>query len=68
MENKKIKRTGKRTTPTFNVYMDDELHKRFNIGVAKEKLKQVENGNKQTASKSSIVVQLVEKWCDKNGY
>ena len=48
--------------------MNDDLHKRFTIAVAKEKIKQVESGDKQTASKSSIVVELVSKWCDKNGY
>ena len=61
-------RSGKSTTPTFNVYMDDELHNRFSIGVSKEKTKQLEDGKKQTASKSSVVCDLVEKWCNKNKY
>ena len=61
-------RSGKSTTPTFNVYMDDDLHQRYSVGVAKEKIKQLEAGKKQTASKSSIVCDLVEKWCDKNKY
>ena len=68
MKKTQPKRTGKRTSPTFNVYMNDDLHKRFSIGVSKEKIKQLEKGTKQTASKSAIVVELVEKWCDKNGY
>ena len=47
--------------------MNDDLHQRFSIGVSEEKTKQLKKG-KPTASKSAIVGELVEKWCDKNGY
>mgnify|MGYP006171609895 CR=1 FL=1 len=68
MTEKDTKPRRHRTTPAVGVYLSDELNDRFTKGVMKERMKQIDNGEKPTVSKSSILKDYIETWLKKNKY
>jgi hypothetical protein len=68
MKEKEKEPRRKRTTPSVGVYLDDDLNDRFTKGIMKERMKQIDKGDKPTVSKSSILKDYIESWCKKNKY
>jgi hypothetical protein len=68
MTEKDKKQRRNRTSPAVGVYLDDELNDRFTKGVLKERMKQIDKGEKPTISKSSILKDYIETWLKKNKY
>ena len=69
MGTKKTKKTGNRSTPSFGVYLDDDVHQRYTLGIMKEREKLIKNGKSPTGiSKSGLVAKYIEDWLNKKGY
>jgi hypothetical protein len=69
MGTKKTKKTGHRSTPSFGVYLDDDIHQRYTLGIMKERVKLVEKGKSPLGvSKSGLVAKYIEDWLNKKGY
>ncbi len=71
MATKKVKpkRTGNRTTPSFGVYLDDDINQRYSLAIMKEKEKMIKKGESASGiTKSGLVANLIEGWMKKKGY
>ena len=69
MGTKKTKKTGNRSTPSFGVYLNDDIHQRYTLGIMKERMKLVEKGKSPLGiSKSGLVAKYIEDWLKKKGY
>ena len=71
MATKKVKpkRTGNRTTPSFGVYLDDDINQRYSLAILKEKEKMIKKGESGSGvTKSGVVAKYIEEWLKKKGY
>ena len=65
----KPKRTGNRTTPSFGVYLDDDINQKYTLAIMKEKEKLVRKGvSASGVTKSGVVANLIKDWLKKKGY
>jgi hypothetical protein len=68
MTEKDTKPRRNRTTPSVGVYLPDDINDRFTKGIMKERMKQIDKGEKPTISKSSILKEYIQTWLKKNKY
>ena len=65
----KSKRSGNPNTPSFGVYLDDDIQKRYALAIMKEKEKAIKKGESGAkVTKSGIASELIEGWLKKKGY
>jgi hypothetical protein len=65
----KSKRSGNPNTPSFGVYLDDDVNQRYALAILEERGKLIKKGKSASGvTKSGIASELIEGWLKKKGY
>ena len=65
----KSKRSGNPNTPSFGVYLDDDVNQRYALAIMEERGKLIKKGKSASGiTKSGIASECIEGWLKKKGY